>query len=289
MLQQTQVDTVLPYYKRFLKRFPTLERLARSREDDVLGLWSGLGYYNRARNFRTAAITVMDEHEGQVPDSYPALLELPGIGRYMAGAIMSIAFNKPYPIVDGNVRRVLSRVNQWKDATNATLWAGADAMVRLGEPRVVNQALMELGATVCTPKAPNCKACPWKRRCEAFGTGQQESIPLPRKRAKTVRVDLTAVIDSNQRGVLMLENDGMWEFPTFPSLPAGSFEELGSCRHAITHHRVYVQVYHGKLGRRRNYRRVRFDGLPVTSLTRKIYHVFEKKIERRDAETRRKN
>ena len=275
MLQQTQVDTVLPYYRRFLERFPTLATLARAKEAEVLGLWSGLGYYSRARNFKAAVTRVMEEHEGRIPDSHKALLALPGIGRYMAGAIMSIAFNEPYAIVDGNVRRVLSRVNQWKDASNSTLWAAADAMVRLGEPRVVNQALMELGATLCTPRTPNCKVCPWKKRCEAFRTGQQESIPLPRKRAKTVRVDLTAVIDSNQRGVLMLEDDGMWEFPTFPSLPAGSFEEIGSCRHAITHHRVYVQVYLGKLGPRHNYRRVRFDDLPVTSLTRKIYNVYK--------------
>ena len=275
MLQQTQVDTALPYYERFLARFPTIEILARSSEAEVLGLWSGLGYYSRARNFRAAAAQVMDEHGGELPDSHAALLQLPGIGRYMAGALMSIAFNEPYPIVDGNVRRVLSRVNGWEEVKDKTLWEAADAVAHSGEPRGVNQAMMELGATVCTPRAPRCSACPWNKICKAYRTGAQEDIPRPRKRPETIRVDLHAVIDSNQRGILMRETDGLWEFPSFPEAPAGSFELIGTTRHAITHHRVHVQVYRGKLGRRPGCKRVQFDALPVTSLTRKIYEIFQ--------------
>ena len=275
MLQQTQVDTALPYYERFIARFPTIETLARSKESEVLGLWSGLGYYNRARNFRSAAEQVMDEHGGNLPNSHSALLKLPGIGRYMAGAIMSIAFNEPYPIVDGNVRRVLSRLNGWRQAKEALIWKAADAVAHSGEPRIVNQAMMELGAVLCTPKAPQCPTCPWNTTCKAFRTGRPAELPVPRKRPKTIRVDLHAVIDRNQRGILMHETKGLWEFPTFPEPPARPFEQIGNTRHSITHHRVHVQVYRGKLGRRSGYRRVQFDTLPVTSLTRKIYRIFQ--------------
>ena len=275
MLQQTQVDTVLPYYHRFLERFPTIDELAGAEEEDVLRLWSGLGYYNRARNFRAAAGIVVSRYGGRIPSSYDELIELPGIGRYMAGAILSIAFNKPYPIVDGNVRRVLSRFYGWEEERPKAVWEAATEFVRSGEPRIVNQALMELGATVCSPKAPRCLHCPWTSECVAFSLGIEEKIPAPRKRPKTVRVQLSAVIDQNRRGFLMQESEGMWDFPTFSALPSGLFEKIGSCRHSITHHRIEVDVYEGKLGKRKAYRRKVFDNLPVTSLTRKIQAVVE--------------
>jgi len=250
MLQQTQVDTVLPYYERFLKRFPTLEALAASSEEDVLHLWSGLGYYNRIRNFRRAARQVADEHDGRVPATYADLIALPGIGRYMAGAILSIAFNKAHAIVDGNVRRVLARRNGWKDPRESELWSAAAAMVRSGEPRVVNQAMMELGATLCSVKAPRCTECPWNDGCVAFETGTQHEIPAARQRQKTVRVDLYAVVDLNRNGFLMKEDRGLWEFPVLSEPPSAAFEKVGSCRHAVTHHRIEIEVYTGKLGRR---------------------------------------
>ena len=273
MLQQTQVETVLPYYRKFLKRFGTLRKLATATEKDILLLWSGLGYYSRARNLHTAAQQVLTRHAGRVPASYEDLVELPGIGRYMAGAIMSIAFNKPHPIVDGNVRRVLSRVNGWEEPTDSMLWDAAGRIAKTGESRIVNQAMMELGATVCTFKAPRCQECPWMSGCRAFQTGRSEQIPVPRKRAKTVRVDLFTVIDRNRRGFLMREEKGLWEFPTFPEPPAASFQKIGTCRHTITHHRIEAHIYEGKLGRKSGYRRVQFDDLPVNSLTRKIHKV----------------
>jgi A/G-specific adenine glycosylase len=276
MLQQTQVDTVIPYYERFLSRFSTIEELARATEDQVLQLWSGLGYYSRARNLKAAANRLVVEHGGCVPPSYEALLGLPGIGRYTAGAIMSIAFNQPYPIVDGNVRRVLSRFYGWEQTTDALVWGAARELVQSGQPRVVNQGIMELGATLCTPNAPQCLLCPWHTTCAAFETGRQEEIPAARKRPKTVRIDLHAVIDSSPRGVLMQEKKGLWEFPSFSSLPEKTLTAIGTCRHSITHHRVEVRVYAGKLPNRPGYRRVRFDGLAVTSLTRKIYEVYRK-------------
>ena len=277
MLQQTQVETVLPFYERFLSQFPTIEALARSTETEVLRLWSGLGYYSRARNLRAAAERIVASHSGRIPSSHQDLLELPGIGRYIAGAIMSIAFNREYPIVDGNVRRVLSRLNGWEQASDKAVWQAAEDVVRSGEPRIVNQAMMELGATLCRPKSPRCDECPWTTGCSAFQSGRQDEIPFARKRPSTVRVDLHAVIDGNSRGILMREVEGLWEFPSFPELPSGDFRPIGECRHSITHHRVHVQIYEGSVGRRAGYRRVRFAQLPVTSLTQKIYSIYRKK------------
>jgi len=274
MLQQTQVDTVLPYYSRWLERFPTLASLAASGEDDVLHLWSGLGYYNRARNFRKASIEVVAEFGGEIPRSYADLIRLPGIGRYMAGAILSIAFNKPYPVVDGNVRRVLARYNGWTEPKDAQIWEDATDIVQAFSPRVVNQGMMELGAVICTPKSPRCEDCPWQGACAARAAGNADQIPSARKRPATIRVDLTAVIDRNSRGILMKEDKGLWEFPLLSACPPG-LEKLGHCRHAITHHRIEVDVCRGKLPDPAGYRRVRFEDMPVTSLTRKIYGIFD--------------
>lgn len=273
MLQQTQVETALPYYARFLEKFPDIESLAAAPEGDVLALWSGLGYYSRARNLRRAAAQVVADHEGTLPGDYDLLIQLPGIGRYMAGAIMSIAFNEAYPIVDGNVRRILSRFNGWEDPKESALWEAATRIVMDGEPRVVNQAMMELGATVCTPRAPTCEECPWKPDCQAFSMGKQAEIPLPRKRQKTVRVDLYAVVDQNKNGFLMVEEKGLWEFPLLTEPPGEDFAKLGHCKHAVTHHRLEVTVYQGKMPRRKGYKRVRWEDVPVTSLTRKIYEL----------------
>src|SRR6185295_11669497 len=146
MLQQTQVETALPYYERFIREFPTVEVLAAAKEERVLTLWAGLGYYRRAKNLMAAARVVVEKHGGALPADYDALLELPGVGQYMAGAILSIAFNKPYPVVDGNVRRVLSRWHGWTEENPKALWDAAAQVARDAEPRLVNQALMELGA-----------------------------------------------------------------------------------------------------------------------------------------------
>jgi A/G-specific adenine glycosylase len=269
MLQQTQVETALPYYERFIREFPSVEDLARADEQRVLTLWAGLGYYRRARNLMAAARMVVERHRGQIPSDYDALMDLPGVGQYMAGAILSIAFNKPYPVVDGNVRRVLSRIYGWRDENVGELWKAASRIAREAEPREVNQALMELGAKVCSFKSPRCLICPVQAFCIAFRTGMQGKIPPIKKRPATVHVHLFAIIDENGERYLMKQVDGMWEFPMFSELPMGSFTKVGQCRHTITHHRLDVTVCRGQLADHACEWRDP-AGLPISSLTRKI-------------------
>ena len=268
MLQQTQVETALPYYERFIRELPTIDSLARADEEQVLKLWAGLGYYRRAKNLMSAARQIVEKHGGRIPADYDILIEFPGVGEYMAGAITSIAFNKPYPAVDGNVRRVLSRINGWTEDDPKTLWNAAATLVRSGEPRLVNQALMELGARVCSFKSPRCLVCPVQTSCAAYHTGMQDKIPPVRKRPATVHVHLFAVVHKRGARYLMKPADGMWEFPTFSELPAGSFEKVGECRHTITHHRLDVSVYTGAV--EGGYEWKDANTVAISSLTRKI-------------------
>ena len=270
MLQQTQVETVLPFFEKFISRFPTLQSLARADEQEVLKLWAGLGYYRRAKNLHAAVREVVDKHDGRVPPDYDSLIALPGIGQYMAGAILSIAFNKPYPIVDGNVRRVLSRIYGWLDENTKAQWAAAEKIAKSGEPRLVNQALMELGAKVCSFRSPRCLLCPIQSSCVAFKTGMQDKIPPVRKRPETIKVQLFAIVQKKGERYLMKSADGMWEFPTFAELPEGTLSKAGSCRHTITHHRLDVSVYVGKMSERDGYQWKNLSNLPISSLTRKI-------------------
>ena len=270
MLQQTQVETVLPYFERWIAKFPTIRKLAKADEQAVLTLWAGLGYYSRARNLMAAAKSVVDDHGGKIPSDYDALRSLPGIGQYTAGAILSIAFNRPFPIVDGNVRRVLSRLYGWVDDSPKRLWEAAGHLVKQAEPRFINQAIMELGATVCSFKAPRCLLCPVQRFCVAYKTGMQAIIPPTKKRPETVRVLLFAVVQEKNGRHLMRQTRGLWEFPTFNEVPTGTLAHAGSCRHTITHHRLEVQVYTGTLKSLVGFEWQTFSGLPVSSLTRKI-------------------
>ena len=247
MLQQTQVETVVPYFDRWIAALPNVSSLAAADEQSVLGLWAGLGYYTRARNLMAAAKIVARDYSGALPSDYEALRSLPGIGQYTAGAILSIAFNKPYPVVDGNVRRVLSRIQGWEDDSPRRLWEAAEKLVQRAEPRLINQAIMELGATVCSFKAPRCLVCPVQGACVAYRTGKQLVIPPVKKRPETVRVQLFAVLQAENGRHLMKPSRGMWEFPMFSELPAGTLSRAGSCRHTITHHRLEVQVYRGTL------------------------------------------
>ncbi len=224
MLQQTRVETVIPYYQRWMERFPTVSVLADAHEDEVLGLWAGLGYYSRARNLHRAAAMVRDRFGGRLPASPNELRELPGIGEYTAGAVASIAFGRVEPVVDGNVRRVLARLHDEAAPGSAWLRQRAGALVDPDRPGDFNQALMELGATVCTPRSPDCGACPWLEGCGAYAAGTVAERPAPKKatrvREETIPVEVAARRNGGGEVEVLLEKRpdsgllaGMWAFP----------------------------------------------------------------------------
>ena len=224
MLQQTRVETVKDYYSRFLARFPDVGTLAAADEESVLEAWSGLGYYRRARLLHRGARYVLESHDGVVPGTADTLRKVPGIGRYTAGAITSIAFDRPAALVDGNVARVVSRLLAIREperqgANHAIHWEVAQAVLERGSPRVLAQALMELGATVCTPQSPSCSSCPVRSACKAHAEGLSDSIPAKRKKIAQPVDDLWALA-IYWRGQLLLERRpesgllaGMWCLP----------------------------------------------------------------------------
>ena len=227
MLQQTTVVAVVPYFERFLARFPTVRDLAESNESDVLRLWEGLGYYSRARNLRKAAEVVVREYGGEFPADVETLQKLPGIGRYTAGAIASFAFDRRAPIVEANTLRLDCRLLGYagdprSKAGQQVLWTFAEAVLPKTQPGRFNQALMELGATVCSPKNPNCEQCPVQSHCRAFADGTQVSIPQPATRPVVTEV-VEASIAVHQGGKYLLRRcptgerwAGMWDFLRFP-------------------------------------------------------------------------
>lgn len=237
MLQQTRVETVIPYYNRFMELFPTVDKLAAAPEEQVLKAWEGLGYYSRARNLQAAAREVVEQHGGVVPDTLEGVSALRGIGPYTAGAILSIAYNKPEPAVDGNVMRVLSRYFELeediaKPSTRVGIEKLAKALIPQGEAGDFNQALMELGATICTPKAAHCLPCPVMERCAARLAGRVEELPVKAK-AKPPRPEARAVAliegaGSNAGRILIRQRpaDGLlarlWELPHV-ELPQDAF------------------------------------------------------------------
>lgn len=221
MAQQTRIETVIPYYHRWLERFPDVRALADAAEDDVLREWAGLGYYSRARNLHAAARIIRERHGGAVPGDWDALRALPGIGEYTAGAVASIAFGVRAPAVDGNVRRVLARLLD-EPAPGARLLAEvAAALVDPDRPGDFNQALMELGSRICTPRAPRCGLCPLQAHCAARAAGTQLERPAPKPRASIPAFDMaTAVLRDEAGRVLLVRRPprgllaGMWHFPS---------------------------------------------------------------------------
>ncbi len=224
MLQQTQVETVIPYYRRWLARFPTVRALAVAPQSEVLALWEGLGYYARARNLHRAAQQIVNEHRGRMPHTLAGLRALPGIGRYTAAAIASIAFEVDAAVLDGNVKRVLARVFDFRDDVKSPrgekkLWEIADSLVPAGRAGDYNQALMDLGATLCAPRAPRCDICPLRSLCTARQLGVQLERPVTRPRAPIPqRVGAVGVIRKPGR-VLIAQRPahkllgGLWAFP----------------------------------------------------------------------------
>ncbi len=249
MLQQTRVATVVPYYERFIAAFPDLRALARARVERVLALWSGLGYYGRARALHRASRLVVERHGGELPRDPATLGELPGVGPYTAGAIASLAFGFPEPVLDGNVHRVLSRLLARRGGgarEDRRLLAVARALVEGGTPGDLNQALMELGATVCTPRAPRCAECPLARRCQALSRGRPEAYPAPGQRPAggSARVAV-ALVWRGTRLLLERPGDGSpfrgsWDLPgveiASDADAARAIESALSGRHGISVH-----------------------------------------------------
>ncbi|MGD2067554.1 MAG: A/G-specific adenine glycosylase [Gemmatimonadota bacterium] len=225
MLQQTRVNTVIPFWTRWMERFPTVAALADARLDDVLASWEGLGYYRRARLLHRAAARVRDRHRGELPRDVAGLRELPGVGEYTAGAVASIAFGRRVPAVDGNVRRVLARLHDLPTPSPAQLRERAARLVPPERPGDFNQALMELGATVCSPTSPRCGSCPLERVCRARALGVQEDRPRPQRRGRVPERRFGVAVARRVRNggptellVVKRPVDGMlgglWEFPT---------------------------------------------------------------------------
>lgn len=231
MAQQTQIATVVPYFERFVAAFPTVADLAAAEEQRVLTLWQGLGYYRRARNLHKAARMIVEDCGGQVPRTVDDLLQLPGVGRYTAGAIASVAYNQPAPIVDGNVARVFARYFGItepidKPATLKTLWGLAEKLVETsGTPRDFNQGVMELGALVCTPKSAKCLVCPLRGSCRAYCAGRVEALPVktPKKRPTAVTHTVLAIQRGNRFLFEQRPAEGlwsnMWQLPTVEAPP----------------------------------------------------------------------
>lgn len=257
MLQQTTVAAASPRFEKFIKRFPDAAALARAPESAVLKAWAGLGYYSRARNLKRAAGEIVARHGGLFPDDYAQALALPGIGRYTAGAILSIAYGRPLPVLDGNVIRVLSRLSALEtpvERSTPLLWKLAGDLVPYRAPGDWNQALMELGATVCLPAAPRCGECPLAGACRARRRGIQESLPRTAARRRPVAVRWTCLWIERSGRVLLWRRGGdeallkgLWGLPESRRLRARPGRLLRKARHAVTHHRLEVEVRQAKL------------------------------------------
>lgn len=274
MLQQTRVETVRAYFERWMAKFPDIETLAAADEQQVLQIWEGLGYYSRARNLHRAACIVMDEFDGQIPSDRDDLLSLPGIGPYTAGAIASIAFGQDEAALDGNIRRVYARLFNIDQPirereTDKQLWGIARQQLPTGQAGDYNQALMDLGATICTPRSPNCAACPLTNLCEAYALDLQDQRPVKNARKPVPHYIVAAAVIHRDGLVLLAQRPpdgllgGLWEFPggkqedgeTLPAALQREIreelateievgEQLGTYKHAYTHFKVTLTAFH---------------------------------------------
>jgi A/G-specific adenine glycosylase len=277
MLQQTQVKTVVPYWERWMRALPDIASLAKARQTTLHKLWEGLGYYTRVRNMRRAARIILQEHRGEFPRAFEEVLALPGIGRYTAGAICSIAFNQPRPVLDGNVTRVLARLfairgDPHRREVSAKLWHAAEDLVeraQAGRERNgcsrLNQALMELGAVICTPTRPRCDLCPVRERCAAHRLGQEEELPGRTPRIPATARRFIAIVAHRNGRVLVRQrppgvvNAHLWELPNLEvkngdpdaaqaarvllGVAPEKLEPLGTIKHSITRYRITLEAF----------------------------------------------
>jgi A/G-specific adenine glycosylase len=277
MLQQTTVAAVIPFYERFLRRFPTVESLAQASLEEVLPLWAGLGYYSRARNLHKMAHAVMETHGGHFPRDPEAVLKLPGVGRYTAGAVTSIAFDAPSPIVDANVARVFSRIflldgDLKSSANQKRLWQEAETTVQKGEhaPSQLNPALMELGALVCVPRVPRCSECPVSAFCGAFAAGRQNELPHATAKRDTVELRDACGFWQREGQIFLRQRShdakiwwrGMWELPRVTARDGETTQDalrrllneefdiepaiganLKTMGHGVTHHHITLECF----------------------------------------------
>jgi len=307
MLQQTRVETVIPYYRRFLRSFPTARALAEAEEDAVLAHWSGLGYYRRARLLHAGVREVVAQYGGEVPEDAESRRALPGVGRYTAGAIGSIAFDKEEPVVDGNVTRVLARLFRIDTpvgaaSTTRRLWDEAARLIPGDRPGDLNQALMELGAVVCTAAQPDCMSCPIVEECEAYRHREVDALPVSRPRKAPAELKLAAVVATRGAGsaqeVWLVRSQqslfgGLWGLPMISrdafdeTDPQGALREagisarldpepIGRVEHVLSHRRMQIDLFRASAARgketptRRRFSPTELQRVGISTLTRKL-------------------
>jgi A/G-specific adenine glycosylase len=297
MLQQTRVVAVVPYYGRFVARFPTPQALAAAPEQELLALWSGLGYYARARNLLRAAQAIAEL--GAFPDTFEQIRELPGVGDYTAAAVASIAFSLPHAVLDGNVVRVLSRLTAERgdvqsSAVRARLKQTAQTMLDIRRPGDFNQALMELGATVCLPRVPQCLLCPLREQCAARAEGIQNELPVKLNRRDPIKLAIDLLLIEKNGRILMRQRGqheprlaGFWELPESRLIPgARRTARLGEFRHSITRHDYTVEVWQAEpLRAPKGFRWIALDqlpSLPLATTARKAFRVAGRQVPERE-------
>lgn len=311
MLQQTQVNTVIPFYERFLNRFPTVFDLAKADEQEVLNLWKGLGYYSRARNLHATAKRVVDEFKGEFPQDGKTLKTLKGIGDYSQGAILSIAFNQPVPAVDGNVMRLMSRIltiedNVALDVTKKKFEKMMKDWISKTDPSSYNQALMEMGALICLPTQPRCEQCPLVNHCSAFKAGKVSQFPVKVTLQKIKDISIISLVLTNSKNEVLIHRRpdqgllaSLWEFPQIEN---GTLDEMKTklkplvnslsineqkdfnFSHQFSHLKWQVEVYSGTVDgdlKIEDYRYVKWmniDQYPMSTAHQKITHFMTKKL-----------
>jgi A/G-specific adenine glycosylase len=301
MLQQTQVATVIPYFRRFMNSFPTIEALANAPLEKVFRHWAGLGYYSRAKNIHKGAKFLQLNYPGTFPKTRDAILEVPGIGPYTAGAVLSIAFGLAEPLVDGNVQRVFARFFAIQESTHLSktqkkFWELAENCVKkTNSPRDFNQALMELGATVCTKGKPHCELCPINNYCEARRLGIQEKLPVKKKPRAKIELKWDAFVLENEGKYFLKKNEegnwwaGLWDFPKVeqkekwpPFTENLQVEPLPVKKHNVTHHHIYVSAFRVPMKRRPKilwkgewFSKKEIASLPLSSLAAKIWQEID--------------